>query len=446
MMHVLPLSVLTLREIKLITSGIFAVVGFLAGAQFAFAAPLTGANVEPATLLVGTTNTIAVTFTTVNTIPLDGAIAVTFGSGYTVSSASNPTCSTMDGSFALLISSQTVTILRSGGNPEPAGVQNCTIAVIRNPTSVGSTGTYTISTTTSGAVVIDTDAAVSSDNIRISTSALAPVSIPLTYDISIATPVVTAAYHPGDGIGITWSTIEGTGTVSAVNLDYSTDGGITYTAIVSGTANDGSYTWMAPSINAISVTIRAQGTDLIAVLATDTSDAFSIGSQEISSDDSSDDAADAEDADAGTLLPTGTFMKGESWSTVYYVEGTTRRPFLDAQTFFTYADNFDAVIDASDDYLANYTIGTPMMPKAGSVLVKVVSVNKVYALEADDTLRWITSESVASSLYGSNWADFVIDVPVTAWGHFNFGEDVDSEDDISLDGTEMESRDALNSK
>jgi len=130
---------------------------------------------------------------------------------------------------------------------------------------------------------------------------------------------------------------------------------------------------------------------------------------------------------------------------VYYIDGATRRPFLDSQTFFTYASNFDAVIDVADDYLANYSIGTPMLPMAGTVLVKIQSVNKVYALGADGELRWITSESVASALYGSAWADYVIDVPVTAWGHFTIGDDVTSANELTVDRSMMQTRNALNS-
>ena len=433
-----------------------------AGADIAFDAmvevtdTLVGALSATSVALSGyranTTNTATVTFTTGGSIPATGLIKVTFGSGFTVSGATSGACTTMDGAFATSVSGSVVTLTRSGGSAQSSGIEICTIGNIRNSASAGSTGTYTISTTIAGgSALIDTNAAVGASTITsASSSSSSSSSVALTYDIAVSAPVATAAYSAGDDIAITWSTLASTGTVSAVNLSYSTDGGITNTSIVSGTANDGSYTWMAPSISASSVTILAQATDLIAILDTGISGAFSIGSSEESNDETADDTSDG-DTDTSetstTLLPTGAFFKGESWSTVYYVGADgTRRPFLDAQTFFTYADNFDSVIDASDDYLANYAIGTPMMPKAGTVLVKVVSVNNVYALEADDTLRWITSESVASSLYGSNWADFVIDVPVTAWGHFTFGADIDSSSDISLDGTELVSRDELNSK
>ena len=414
------------------------------------AAALTSTNVAPGGTTVGTRNTATVTFTTVNQIPADGKVKVTFGSGFVVSGASSFACSTLTGgSVATTIASQTVILTRTGGDIEAAGAQTCTIAGIVNPVTAGSTGAYTISTTNSSDAIIDTDAAVTADTMLAASSSSNAVanSTPLTYDISLSAPAASAAYAAGDEITITWSTSGGTGTVSAVNLDYSTDGGSTFTSIVSATANDGSYVWTAPDISAQSITIRAQATDLLTVLDTDTSDAFSIGT-EVGGGDTDETPAEDVDTSEGstTLLPEGTFFKGESWDTVYYVDGTTRRPFLDAQTFFTYVDNFDAVIETSDDYLANYAIGTPMLPKAGTVLVKVVSVNNVYALEADNTLRWISSESLASSLYGSNWADYVIDVPVTAWGHFTIGEDVESVNDIEVDESMMETRDALNSK
>ncbi len=413
------------------------------------AAALTSTNVAPASTTVGTTGTATVSFTIVTSIAANGKIKVTFPSGFTLTNvaSSDVDCSTMDGSFAAGVAGQIVTITRSGGTIETAGAQTCTIAHVINPVVAGSTGTYTIITTDGSNNVQETDAAVTADTMFAAsgTSNGTATATPVTYGMSVTAPEATSAYDAGDDIVITWSTASGTGAISAVNLDYSTDGGITYSSIVTGTANDGSYTWTAPDIAAQSITVRAQGTDLMTVLATDTSDAFSIGTD---GTDTTTPPAEEVDTDSGSseLLPTGTFMKGASWTTVYYIDGTTRRPFLDSQTFFTYADNFDSIIDVADDYLANYTIGAPMLPKAGVVLVKIQSVNSVYALEADNTLRWITSESIAKSLYGARWADYVIDVPVTAWGHFNHGDDVTSVNDITVDTSSMQTRNALNSK
>lgn len=412
------------------------------------AGALSSTNVQPASTVVGTTNTVTISFTMVNALPANGKIVVTFGSGYNVSGAAGATCSTMDGVFLAVPAGQAVTIGRATGTSEPAGAQTCTMTGIINPVTAGSTGVYDITTTTSTGGVINTDAAVTADVMYAANSGTSTVSTPVTYDILVLSPVAAAAFGNNDEITITWTTANGTGSVGAVNLDYSVDGGTNWTEIVSGTSNDGSYTWMAPEVNAQNVLIRAEATDLVSVLDSDTSDAFSIGtedSSEVITDPETTDDATTDDSSDETLLPEGTFMKGESWSTVYMIGADgTRRPFLDSQTFFTYADNFDGVVDVSDDYLSNFTIGSPMLPKAGVVLVKVQSVDKVYALTDEVTLQWINAEDVAVEIYGSNWADYVIDIPVTAWGHFTEGKHIDGPEDLEVDLDAMKTRDSLN--
>lgn len=404
------------------------------------AATLTSTNVEPSNLRSATSSTATVYFGLINSLESNGKIKVTFPSGFNVTGATGGACSTMNGTFTTGISGQTVTLTRSGGDPEGAGDQICTISMIVNPGTAGSTGTYTITTTNTSNVVHDTDAAVTADTITRTSSASEDSSTPLTYGIMMTLPAATDAFMPGDEIAIAWNTSSGTGTPSYVNLAYSIDGGVTSTSIVENTVNDGSYTWTAPSISAQSVTILAEGTDLVTVLATDSSDAFSIGTEEAASDDTSD-----ETGDTAELLAEGTFMKGESWSTVYSIGADgTRRPFLDSQTFFTYADDFSSVVNVTDEDLTNYPIGAPMMAKAGSVLIKVQSVNNVYALEEGNVLRWITSETLATELYGSHWADYVIDVPATAWSQFTIGDDVQSASEIDVDTSGMSTRNELN--
>lgn len=420
------------------------------------AGALSATNVSGASTRTGVTTSVTVSFTTANPLALDDKIKVTFGAGFNVAGATGATCSTMDGSFATSVASQVVTITRSGGGSQAAAAESCTISGIVNPVVAGSTGTYTISTTNSADAVRDTDAAVSADTITAtSSSSSSTVTVPLTYDIQISMPEAADIYMAGDEIAIQWSTAAGTGSVSAVNLDYSVDGGANWISIVSATTNDGAYTWTAPNITEQNVTVRAQATDLVTVLATDDSDAFSIGTNDDEAETTEDDEAEVtEDADDSTtedddsttnLLPEGTYMKGESWSTVYYIDADgTRRPFLDSQTFYTYVDNFDGVVDVSDDYLSNFTIGAPMLPKAGTVLVKIQSVEKVYALGEEGELHWITSESLATSLYGSTWADYVIDVPVTAWSHFTIGDDIASTSDWTVDSDLLQTRSELN--
>ncbi len=401
---------------------------------------LSSTNVQPASLVAGANSMTTFTFTTANPIPNNGVIKVTFGANFNVASANSGTCSSQDGTFVTTVSDQTVIVTRQAdGTSEPAGAQTCTIGNIVNPAFSGSTGTYTIATFLTGGITgIDTDAAVASDTISHASSSGSP-SVALTYDIRITAPVVSATFAPGNSISIAWSTAASTGSVAAVNLAYSTDGSL-YTTIVTGTSDDGTYDWTAPNITSQNVTIRAQATDLLNVLDTVTSGIFTISS----SVDGVPDTALETPEPVSTMLSEGDYMRGVSWSTVYYVDASgNRKPFLDAQTFFTYAESFDDVILVTDDSLANYPIGTPMLAKAGTVLVKIQSMNQVYAVtdvNGVQTLRWITSETIAQSLLGAYWADYVIDIPPTAWPHFTVGEPIDSATDITVDVANMRTR------
>lgn len=277
------------------------------------------------------------------------------------------------------------------------------------------------------------------------TASTATTTSAATYTVAISAPAVGAAHRVGDDIRILWTTEGSTGAVGAANIAYSTDDGVTYTDIVVGTANDWSYEWVAPDIDS-AVILRVQASDLVNVLATATSGSFTIGDVVVESDDATAEET-AADATPVVADPADSLIKGTSWSTIYSVdENGNRRPFLDEQTFFTYADSFDGVVTVADADLANYPIGEPMLPKAGVVLVKVVSLNNVYALAEDNTLRWITSESLAINLYGGGWADYVIDVPATAWPHFTIGDDIATSADIAVNDSLLQTRTELNSR
>lgn len=120
-------------------------------------------NVEPATTLTSSTNVVTVSFTTSKAIPADGKVDVIFPAGFNVTSASGGTCSTMDGNFSTSVSSQTVTITRSGGSSQAAAAETCTINNIVNTASTGSGGTYTIQVKDASNNISDKDASVTAD-------------------------------------------------------------------------------------------------------------------------------------------------------------------------------------------------------------------------------------------------------------------------------------------
>jgi len=121
------------------------------GSAIANGAALISTSVTPASLLSEAVGNVTANFTLANPIPASGKIIITFPSGYTFNSGGTTaaTSTTLDGSLAVSITGQVVTITRSGGTQTTLPNHSITLSYIKNPTAGGSTGTYTIQTNTS---------------------------------------------------------------------------------------------------------------------------------------------------------------------------------------------------------------------------------------------------------------------------------------------------------
>jgi len=138
-------------------------------------------------------------------------------------------------------------------------------------------------------------------------------------------------------------------------------------------------------------------------------------------------------------ISTGQFIRSYSFSGIYYIdEDMVRHPFWDANSFFTYADSWNDVVWVTDATLPTMTLGSPMLPKENVVLVKIQSDPKVYAIDSDNTLRWVPSEIIANTLYGTGWADYVIDLEATIFARYSVGENMTGSENIN--GSIMKTR------
>lgn len=284
---------------------------------------------------------------------------------------------------------------------------------------------------------------------------------PKTYSMNVLTPDGGETVYAGDPLEITWES-GGTGTQQFVSIAYSTDGGSSYTTFATAETNDGSYTWTVPDMTSENVRIRVTGTDLALALATDASDTdFTIvGSTPLTTPQ---DEGDNEELAPGTgefgispvtgeveeisAVSPGDVIRGASFDTLYMVtDSMGRRPFLNQQIYFTWYSDFNGVKTVTDATLRELSLGGPMLPKPGAVLIKITTDKKVYALEASPTdderavKRWVPSEGLAASLIGVDWADFVIDVPDTLFARFDEGMDITSADADSFDRESMVKR------
>ncbi len=152
------------------------------------------------------------------------------------------------------------------------------------------------------------------------------------------------------------------------------------------------------------------------------------------------------DAEDITAVEAGDFIKSPGYSTVYYITADCgRRVFMNSQSYFTWQDSFDTLVDVTDATLSELSLEGIMLPKAGTTMVKVQSDPKVYWLaDGDDTytpdLRWVSSEDVADDMIGTNWADYIIDVEATFFSQFGSGDDITDGDSVDMDSGALKTR------
>jgi len=143
----------------------------------------------------------------------------------------------------------------------------------------------------------------------------------------------------------------------------------------------------------------------------------------------------------------GDLIKSNSFSSVYYIDSAgKRRVFLDSNAYFTWSNSFSDIKVMNDDELAQFDLGGVMLPKAGVALVKIQSDNSVYMLASGDddlvpVLRKINSEEIATEMFGSDWADYVIDIEPTFFTKFELGDRIDQV--FEVDTSQMKTRQML---
>ena len=124
-------------------------------------------------------------------------------------------------------------------------------------------------------------------------------------------------------------------------------------------------------------------------------------------------------------LSVGDLIKSSISSTVYYYGSDNKRHiFPNSLTYRTWYLDWSGVKVIPQSQLQGIALGKNVTMRPGTVLVKIESDPKVYAVEPGGILRWIPTEARAIALYGPYWTKRVIDVPAVFWGDYTFGADI----------------------
>ena len=133
----------------------------------------------------------------------------------------------------------------------------------------------------------------------------------------------------------------------------------------------------------------------------------------------------------------GDLVMNPAFSAVYVLGADgSRHAFPNEAVFKSWNFDFDDVIELSAEELAEYPLGKNVRMKSGSALVKLQSDARVYAVAPGGELRWVSSESLAVSLFGPSWAKTVVDIADVFWFNYSQGDVIDETSD--LDGWEEE--------
>ncbi|EKD33199.1 MAG: Copper-binding protein, plastocyanin/azurin family [uncultured bacterium] len=122
----------------------------------------------------------------------------------------------------------------------------------------------------------------------------------------------------------------------------------------------------------------------------------------------------------------GDLIRAQTLTAVYYYgNDNLRYVFPNDRTYFTWYSNFDTVKWITDADMFKVQIGGNVTYKPGVKMVKVNSDPKTYALAHNGTLRWVKTEQVAVTLYGSTWNKQIDDIPDGFFSNYKIGAEIE---------------------
>lgn len=130
-------------------------------------------------------------------------------------------------------------------------------------------------------------------------------------------------------------------------------------------------------------------------------------------------------------ISSGTLIKASGSAVYYYADNGRRYVFPTERTYLTWYADFSGVQRISDSELAAILIGGNVTYRPGVRLVKVTTDPRVYAVDINGTLRWITSESVAVDLYGPDWNRQIDDLPDPFFINYTVGGQIQTAADFN---------------
>jgi hypothetical protein len=121
----------------------------------------------------------------------------------------------------------------------------------------------------------------------------------------------------------------------------------------------------------------------------------------------------------------GSLIRTPLDSSVYYCGSDGKRyVFPNARTYATWYKDFSTVQTITIQDMANIGLGGNVTYRPGVKMVKIQTDPKVYAVDRNGTLRWVSTTAIAVKYYGSTWAKKVEDIPDTFFTNYQIGNPI----------------------
>ena len=128
-------------------------------------------------------------------------------------------------------------------------------------------------------------------------------------------------------------------------------------------------------------------------------------------------------------------VKLETSPVVYYVANNQRYAFPNEKTYYTWYGDFSAVTTISATELASYPLVKNVTYRPNDRLLKITTDPKVYAVSRCGTLHWVSAETLAIQLWGSQWNTLIDDLPDAFFSSYTVGSPYSKVSDYLVDST-----------
>ncbi len=128
----------------------------------------------------------------------------------------------------------------------------------------------------------------------------------------------------------------------------------------------------------------------------------------------------------------GDLIKGSGSAVYYFAQDGRRYVFPNDKTYFSWYRDFSGVIIIPDEHLSSIPLGRSNVTyRPGFKMVKVTTDPKIYVVDRGGVLRYVTSETLARTLYNLNWNDRIDDVPDSFFSNYRIGTPIQTATDYT---------------